>query len=336
MRYYDLSIIQPSATKPQFSISTKLKNGGNNPSPLQVNWDIPVAPYNTPVGGQAITVQGIGLFQDLSQTKQYAGGLLTLRGGMQQPGLPLANPNQAGIITVGYVFQVFANWAGTQMDLDFVVLPSPYSMDSPGQIEFSCDKGGDVVASIINTLKLAYPQYKVVSTVPSSIISIRDLDGFYHTLEQFSADIQRLTNSLSNGASQVLVTIQKGVVQIYQVGGAQPVAGAIQADRSEVHLDFKDLIGQPTWIRPNVVQVKCVTRADMQVGTTVYMPVTLQNAPGNVQILATSLPSSEKYESAFKGKFSVLELRHTGNSRGLDQDAWITTFNCGVYGQLPQ
>jgi hypothetical protein len=41
---------------------------------------------------------------------------------------------------------------------------------------------------------------------------------------------------------------------------------------SSIAIQFTDLIGQPTWIEPNTMQVKTVMRADLQVGSIITMP----------------------------------------------------------------
>jgi len=332
MRYYELTITQPGETTPQLFLSTKMKDGSPNPSALEIEFDIPVAAYDTPVGAQSITVYGIGLNQ-ISQSKNFQGALLTLKGGMQQPGLPLANPTQAGILTVGFIFQVAPNWMGADMNITFQILPSPYNFDRPGNLVFDCKEGEDVGNSILNTLKIAFPDTPIKNTLPRPIITARALNAYYHTLDQFGSDMARLTSNLSSGLTAVSIVLQQGQFLIYEKPLTETPQGAIQADRSQVQLIFTDMAGQPTWIAPNTMQVTCVLRADIQIATFIKMPKDYQNLPGFVNTPVNSLPSSLKYDSAFKGTFVVSELRHTGKSRALDLKAWISTFNCVTYGQ---
>ncbi|MEB2545195.1 hypothetical protein [Burkholderia cenocepacia] len=78
------------------------------------------------------------------------------------------------------------------------------------------------------------------------------------------------------------------------------------------------------------MQVKLVMRADIQLGTELLMPRGLQNTPGIVLTSSASMPSNQKYKSAFQGKFVVNDLRHIGNFRALDGASWVTVANCGV------
>jgi hypothetical protein len=105
-----------------------------------------------------------------------------------------------------------------------------------------------------------------------------------------------------------------------------------------VQLQVPDLVGQPTWIDQNTMQVQTVMRGDIQIANTLKMPPGLQNLPGVVSTSASSLPSTSQYKTAFQGNFVVAPpvgqgIRHIGCFTDPDGRQWVSVFNCVV--QLP-
>jgi hypothetical protein len=332
VRYYELSIYQKGVAKPQFSASTVLSNGKYNSSALQIVFDIPVAAFSTPTGTYSITIYGVPL-ENLSQAKAYTGGLLTLKAGFQK-GLPLANPSQAGTIVVGRVFQCYGDWEGTSTSLTFVVQASPYGFNSPGNIALNCNKGEDLRNCIKSTLSTAFPSpdFTINMKLTNPLIATRNLQAYYHTLEAFAADIVQVSNELSGNQYQVYITIQKGVVNVFQAPLQINSQSVATLSSTPIQLSSLDFIGQPIWIRPNVIQCNLHMRADLLVGGIIRMPKNMESTPGYVRTTNPSLPSSLKYESNFKGRFIIPSLRFTGNSRGTDEKAWVTIAEAAFYG----
>lgn len=317
MRYYDISLTAQGATKP-FKAWSSQTNGKFNPGALNVEFDIPVVTYGAPNGGQTITIEGISL-QDLQQAQDFAGANLLMKAGMQQ-GLPLANPKQAGTIIAGRIFQSFGNWEGTEMTLDFVLYPSQFTLDSPGNIVLNWKAGTTLASALAQTLAVAYPSIKTTINISSQIVQSSDEVHRCSTLEQLASLIQSLTNGKFLGSTYagVQITFQGGQILIYD-STYKPAA---------VQLSFLDFVGQPTWIAANTMQVKLIMRGDLQLGGQILMPKGLQSAPGIVQTSAASLPSSLKYQSTFSGPFVINALRHLGNFRSASGADWVTIANC--------
>ncbi|HEE9886333.1 TPA: hypothetical protein R8G26_004914, partial [Citrobacter braakii] len=82
-------------------------------------------------------------------------------------------------------------------------------------------------------------------------------------------------------------------------------------------IEFNDLVGQPTWIRYEVVSLICVMRADIQIGDHIRMP---QKA---IPMIQASSYSQYRDDSAFAGDFSVSSVRFIGNSRQPTAEAWV-------------
>lgn len=317
MRYYDLNIA-PVGAKVPFRRWTSHPNGVFDPGALNVEFDMPLSTYDTPMGMQTITVHGISL-QDLTNAQQFVGMQIVMKAGMQA-GLPLANPKQAGTILVGQVFQSFGNWEGTEMTLDFVVTASIYGPTSPGNLVLNWTAGMELSTALLNCFAVAYPTYPTVINISSNLVAPEDHKGFYTSLDSLASWLRQYTSDQL--LNTVYIAIQGGKIQIFDSLYSPP----------PTQLAFADMIGQPTWIAPNIMQVKTVMRADMVLGGILKMPQGLQNQPGIVLTSAKSYPSNEKYQSAFQGTFKIIQLRQVGNFRTPDGASWATILNCSVNG----
>lgn len=321
MRYYDLILSDPVTNK-VVRRWTSHPNGTQqppDPGALNIEFDLIVSDYGVPnsSGASVITVEGISL-ADLQQTQNFAGMAITLKGGMGK-GLPLANPAQAGLIMSGQVYQVFGNWTGTEMTLDFVVTGSSFTLDAPGNFSVNWPAGQPLAVGIAQVLTTVYPGVKQNIQITPGIVFPNHEAGVYSTLRQFAGFVQGLTNGYGDPAYPgVSIAIQGGEFFVYD--GTQA--------STTVQLQFQDLVGQPTWIDVGTVQVAAVMRGDIQLGNTLRMPAGLQNSPGIVTTGQASLPSNSKYQSAFQGSFNVAAVRHIGNYRSTDGGQWVSIFNC--------
>ena len=315
MRYYDLSLTKTGATTPYLRWTSHPK-GVYDPGALNIEFDMPTSTYSTPMGAQTITVHGISL-QNLNAAQDLVGMQVTLKGGMAV-GLPLANPKQAGVLIVAEVFQSFGNWEGTDMTLDLVIVPSTYSYENPGNIVLNWVAGTSLGTTLKECLQVAYPEYPIVLDLSENLVSDQTHTARYSTLEGLAQWVGQFTRrKLLN---QVYITIQSGKIHIYDSF----------YDPAPIPIAFTDLVGQPTWIEANIMQVKTVMRADIQVGSMIQMPQKMISAPGFILTSANSLPSSLKYRSTFTGKFQVIELRQIGNFRTADGASWVTIMNCAM------
>lgn len=321
MRYYEISLTPPGGSTATTVWSSHPK-GVFDPSAQNVMFDMPVLPYDTPAGGQTISIEGVSL-QQIGQAMNAVGSTVTVKGGMQK-GLPLANPAQAGVLVVGQVFQAFGNWEGTEMSFDMVILPSSFTSANPGNLVLNWRAGQTLADALTNTFNTAYPGVPVSMNIGSNLVLSNDEPHPATTLEELSAYVSDLTDS--HFQQKVSITIQGGKIVVFD-STYQP---------SPIQLQFTDMIGQPTWIDAKTMQVKCVMRSDIQVGAKILMPQGIQNAAANgatnfaglVSTQAASLPSQMKYQSSFQNTFQVSELRHVGNYRAGDASGWCTIFNC--------
>jgi hypothetical protein len=230
-----------------------------------------------------------------------------------QKGLPLANPKQAGLLMSGMIWQAFGNWVGTEMNLSLVVMPSGNSQNRPANFVFNWHPGQSLAEAIQNTLNVVYPKptYSVQVSIASNYSTSSPVPHVVKTLNDFGSFIYSLTNGLVTVAlwNDNVVLVTDGTVQT-----------------KPKQLLFTELIGQPKWVQPNVMQFVTPMRSDIQVGTYLAMPKGLPYGPGIVQTAASASPSQLKYNIAFQGTFYIQSVRHVGNFRDADGTAWSTIF----------
>ena len=293
---------------------TSYPGGNYDPGALNVEFDMPVLPYGTPSGGQTLTIEGISL-QDLTQAQKFAGMNLTMKAGMKA-GFPLVTPSQAGTIISGLVFQSFGNWEGTVMTLDLVLYPSIYTPTNQGNLMLIWPQGEKLSDALTHCLQVAYPDLPISMNISSDLVQNHDEHHASTTLEDLATFVGDYTEQNFNG--RVEITIQAGKIIVFDKTYTP----------APIQLNFNDLIGQPTWIDANTIQIKTVMRADLQIGSVITMPKGLQNAPGFITTTSASLSSQIKYKSTFQNNFVVIELRQIGNFRASDAASWATVFNC--------
>ena len=290
-------------------------NGKNDPGALNVELDLLSGYLGIPagdIGSSTITIEGVPL-SDLLQANQFAGMNVSVKGGMKK-GLPLANPSQSGLLLQGQIFQSFGNWAGTDMNLNFVVLPALHTYANPGNFVLNWQKGQSLADALNVTLQTAIPQY-------ARSINISDKYATSGTLHACSS-----LSALSQFVQRLTAQQYPPGVNIGKLAGNTVVVSDASNATAAVQLSFFDLVGQPKWIQPDIMQFTTVMRADIQIDTYVKMPDQLQNLPGIVNTAASSFPSSLKYQSTFKGTFIVQSVRHVGNFRDPNGSSWVSIF----------
>lgn len=335
MRYYKIRITSaagglvttPSSIPGSDATYTSFANNRSIPSALQVELDIPLKAYATPMGGALVRIWGVSLAEiaqstQLGPTPNADGTLdyknIAIYGGMQK-GLPLANPAQAGLLVEGSIIQAFGNWLGTDQSLDIILAPVFGTNTDPKNITFNWLTGTPLADAIRNTLKNAFPKYAEPNIqISPNLVLNHDEPGFYNTIEQFAAYVKQVSISIIGGGySGVDIFLSNNKFNVFD--------GTTSTTPKQIA--FQDLIGQPTWIgggpsgRSPVMQFKTVMRGDISMGDYIKMP---QAFVTNTAAVSTSLTN---LRAAFQGSFFVNEIRHVGNFRQPDGASWVTTFN---------
>ena len=250
MRYYEITltdaasgqVYQPSKTSGGFvkskqgSTFTSFANNQNIPGAINVEFDMPVVTFNTPQGNGLIRVWGVGL-EMIGQAADLNGAKFTLSAGMKK-GLPLANPQQSGIIVQGQVFQAFGNWQGINQTLDLIIQASDLS--PPNGISFSWDTDTDFKTALSAALSQAFPDYSQDIKVSDSLKPTfgQDQNGTYPSLATFAGYLLENTQK----AGQSVYGDKYPGVQMTVVGNTIRVFDGTQPPKA-IQLAFQDLIG---------------------------------------------------------------------------------------------
>lgn len=311
MRFYDVIITDPNNGGKQVVRFTSYNFSTNrtDPGALQVELDIPVAPYFVPDVSAYIRIWGVSL-QQIAQSSDLNNLDIAVYGGMQK-GLPLAKPQQSGLLISGAIQQAYGNWIGTEQTLDLQVRVPTGSLSAPLNIVHDWKAGTSLASAIRATLATAFPSFTANINISPNLVLPNDEQGFYYTLTDYAQIVKRVSQNILKGIySGVDITITETTFNVYDgtsVGTPKLLA-------------FEDMVGQPTWIGPLEIQAKLVMRADIAIGSLIKFP----------PAVATTSPQSFSQfrdKSAFTGIFQVGQVHHFGNFRQPDAAAWVTTVN---------
>jgi hypothetical protein len=323
--------------------------GGHNPGAQRIELSIATGPLDLPQVNSFVRIWGIGI-NEISQSADLNGMDVAIYGGMSK-GLPLANPAQSGLLTSGMVFQAFANWINTDQTLDLYLSPtsSPSSAETtgrpstyqtvpavttnkdPANLTFQWKSGQKLLDALVPSLARAYPKYTVKGQVSPNLVWVGSTStGYFNNPAQLAKFIRQCTLSLISGYAPDLKNYLG--VQITLQGSTFVISDGTQPTTPK-QLEFVDLVGQVTWRAPYQIQVTCVLRADISVGDYIKLPLT----PGTTEQGSASqffnpqpnnLYATAKSGSIFSGTFQVVGQQHTGDSTGVDGQAWITVLDC--------
>ena len=289
----------------------------NNPNAQDIELDIPVGPMHVPGGNAFARVWGIPL-QQLLTANTFNNQTIQVYGGMQQ-GLPLANPNQQGLLAQGSVFPCVGNWVGTDMTLDFF-FPIPVGSSSTpraANVIHNWQSGTPLSQAMQQTLSAAFPKFTPkINISPNLILNYTD-SGFYQSLPQYAQYILNISRNIITSSTYqgVYITVQGTTINVQDGTMPQTAAGTI---------NFQDLIGQPIWTGPNSAQWKTVMRADFNIGDNATLPQSLATLTGTS---GSQIPGSSSQSNTIQGSFKIVKIRHTGKFRQPDWPSWCTTFD---------
>ncbi len=302
------------------SFTSLLPTGAVNPGALNVELDVPVIPFDTPQGKGMMRIWGVPL-RALGQASNLNGASFTLRAGMSA-GLPLAKPQQAGLIVKGQIFQAFGNWQGTTQTLDLVLYPGAAAEQL--DLSFRWVAGTPLSVALAATFTQAFPGFSQSIAISPNLTLPSDESAHYTTFPQFAKYIKRITTAFGQRA---FGSSYRGVSMTI-VGTTITAFDGIGTSRAPVTaLAFEDIIGQPTWISATTVNLKTVMRADIAVGGEISFPPGVVS-PYALTTAAAAYPNAPaRSKTVFQGNFSVVEVHHFGNFRQADADSWVTTFN---------
>jgi hypothetical protein len=310
---------------------TSVVNGVNDPGALDIELESQLGQEG--IGSCFIKIKGITPAM-ISQATNLNECRLQMWAGFS-PGLPLANiqvPHQ-GLIFDGKILPAFGNWIYNELSLDMYVTLGDISglggPTKPKNIVHNMPAGQPLSTALQNTLKVAFPNSTIVMNISDKLKLNYPDWGIYQSLEQLGSYVKSLSFSILGTPS---TTGYKGV-SITQNGNTIHVNdGTTQSNI--IPIRFEDLIGQPTWIENNTIQVKTCLRGDIPFPNNCWikLPPTIitQTPQGAINRIAPDIAS--EYGGGvnyllFTGQWQVTGLRHIGRFRDPSMDAWVTIIN---------
>jgi hypothetical protein len=305
-------------------------SNATNPAALNIEFDMPQ--YEANVGGSStsnyIRVWGVGL-QDLRAATNFNDQNLELSAGMAE-GYPLATPSQRGLLVKGRILQAFGNWLGTDMTLDFYIVPlGSGSEKQPVNYTISGKKGEKMADVIQRTLKTALPPgTKIEITVRSDRTLPADEASPHTSMYDFAQKVTQLTQKHDDKTGQITdpgVTIVAGHDGIVRATEGDPKR--LETTPGATDIQFQDLLGQVTWAEPGILTAKLVLRGDLHIGQFLKFP------PGLSTVTAAAFSEAgttgrDADNLTFSGTFRISRIHHWGNYRQADAMSWNTTVWC--------
>ena len=326
MRYYSIIVTNIKNTPEQTGVyktfNSQIRTTGQpDLGSLNIELDLPITVYALAENAASVRIWGVSL-DDITQSANMIGMAIDVYGGMQK-GLPLANPQQAGLLLHGMIVQCFSNWIGTAMTLDFVVMADTGTVENALNIVLDWKSGQKLADALAVTLSNALPNLTIdqsILNLNENLILPNNVQGYFATLQQFANHVKSLSLFIINQPNYNGVDIRISGTTIYVYDSA--------IGKTTKKILFIDMVGQPARIASNVIQLYLIMRGDIQVGDLIELPKSpLITTPASL----SQFPVANRQGSIFQGSFFVQKIRHIGNFRSPSALDWITTIDCSVY-----
>lgn len=350
MRYYRISFTNPktgkglSAGKKYFPdvFSSHSETGVYNPGALEVEFEIANGWGHMLSAQTHIRIHNPTL-EMVEKSIQYNGSVCVIEAGFKA-GLPLANPNQAGIIGSGIVQNTYANWLGTDLVLDFLLYPSTEFGDvnlnmsantgvgSPVPINLVWEKGSlkDAIQASVAPFGI-----KVTGTIRESLNNPpAPIKAWYSNYQSFASAIQKISQSIVDPASFQTQGTQ-GNPQSTGAGQWQSYYGVMMQwipntkeiqlndgtiPSGSIELSYAEFVGQPTWLSDSgMLQSVHPMRSDISLGFNVRYPKNLPTQANPSQITIRN-----QLITPGGSELWVMGVRHSGRFRDTSPTGWVT------------
>lgn len=317
MRFYNIVITDPdtgeeilASSLGGLKLTSLLPSGLPNMAALQIEFNIPMSAAHEPNGGAWLRIHGLSL-QDIGSSTNLNGKSIKVYGGMST-GLPLANPQQKGLLVSGMIFQAVGNWEGTDQRIDVILAPSTGTIDKPFNYVLDWKAGTQLSQALQQTLSTAIPGAKLNINISPNLVQAHDEPSFHGTLTQLGEYVNAVSLAIIPDPNY------PGVAIVYD-GETLNVTDQSQGSTAStpIKVNPQDLVGQPGWIGPSQVQAGFVLRGDLQPGAYLTLPPTVV---GNQVAAVTRFQD----KVSFSGVYYITSVYHYGNSRQPDARSWIT------------
>ena len=350
MRFYSIDFsgqgnFGASGVPKQFT-SALAGGDGFNPGALEIEFDIMNGLIHDLVGPMHLRIYNVSR-DILDHCHMYQGMAVAISAGFADGpgGFPLAIPYSSkkltGIIATGIVFNVFSNYVGTEMAIDFVIypsvignprlsLPSGVNAKSPLQIDFTWGSGTSFIDSINNALKPSGLEVKGrLNDKLKNNNTGHIFTGHYATIQAFQEFLIDKSKSIVAQPTNEFIGIPEGGLPKYNgvhlwwdnTSTKTIVAydGAEQPGNT-VSLLPSDFIGQPTWSDyPTEIISIHPLRCDITMGSIIKYPEDVR-----VTVLSDGFSPYRKQINAAGNEFFVKQVRHVGKFRDPGYQSWCT------------
>jgi hypothetical protein len=186
-------------------------------------------------------------------------------------------------------------------------------------------------SGIQETLSKAFPKANINVAISSALKLAYQDAGMYQSLEQYAGYLNNLSQSIfgTKAYPGVRITSVDNTLDVWD--GSKTIGSAA--------IDYKDLIGQPTWLDFNTVSIKVVLRGGLRPGMGITLPQTLINYAGGDSVLPGQSPNQRSHIT-LPGSYQIMKLTHIADLRNPDGAAWSTNIEAAlkssVSGAAPQ
>jgi hypothetical protein len=306
-----------SSSKPITATYDSQINGQDNPSALDIAFDVATGPLALAFASSYVELFGISL-QDVAKASQWQGGILSLYGGFSS-GYPLANASQYGLLATGTVLQAFGNWTGTHQSILFFLTPA----GTDKQIIFHWQKGQKLSVAVTAALATSYVGYTLKSKLTTDPTAANEDIHLCPSIYALRDYLKTKTNEL--GIAPQL----DGVDLAIDTTGINIGLYDTPNSNTPTKLAFNDFQGQPVYFgvggNSGTVQTTLNLRSDLAYGGRWTFPS--QVAAGFSLTQPASQAPLPQDKSALTGTFTTIELRHVGRFRSPQGADWITIAN---------
>jgi hypothetical protein len=204
-RYYDIRISDPvtgqvivPAPMKQFNTGTSYTNYINGQmiaGGLDIELQIRNFFYGSHQGvakdGSFVTIHGVSI-PEISRQLDLNGMNIVVKAGMQK-GLPLAKPDQNGVLATGRIWQALGNWEGVDKHLTLMIYGSPQM--KLRNFQFVWRKGTKLADAIQTTLATGLPECVPDIHISDSLVNglSKDITGSWGTFEAFAAAMHAMS-----------------------------------------------------------------------------------------------------------------------------------------------
>jgi hypothetical protein len=322
---------------------TSVYGGVNDPGALDIEFQIELGNgiASDPNTAQ-VTIFGIPL-QLISQSNNFSGRHLKMFAGYTN-GLPLANdqvPHQ-GLILEGTIFPCYGNWVMNNLSITFVVTPGGSSGSGTGgptdpkNVIHNMPKGTKLSDAIHQALSTAFPSMSLDINISDKLVLPYSDWGFHQSITQYAYYVKALSHSILGTPTQGYQGVSIAMNNTKTSVKDGTVKGGV------ISLAYEDIVGQPTWLKDNTIQVTTLLRGDIDPLASggqqqIKIPpslVTMNESQAMMSIPGGSgTPGLNGNYLTFQGTWDVTVVRHIGHFRDPSWNSWVTIIEAVQSGQ---